>query len=356
MDPLPPPDPLGGRQRAGRVQARVLDHPRLGLGRDRSQIDRGHARIPGPGDQPRDPLGDDPVDHGAISSSRWSVSSERAATTGDDGAASSGAASGLRAAGEADESSRLADDQLARGGVDAARPPQRQHSVEPPGGDLAEGRGDRPQRAQPVADRLEPVDRGLHPARVGRLDPEHLEAAVGPHPLLERRVERLAVQRRSLAALRPPLLTGPEVVHERVNDVRHRVAGGDGDRQRVVRNPSLRVQRPVDRIDDHLHRGIAVVDLAALLRERGEAVALVAQPVELCQHDRLGSAVDHERAVAAPAPLARLDRPLGGRRDGRENLIEARDRAAANCQPICVEGRAGRGHDRTYAVRRGDRP
>ena len=58
------------------------------------------------------------------------------------------------------------------------------------------------------------------------------------------------------------------------DDIGHRRAVGDGDRQRVVGQAALGVQRPVDWIDDHPHRAAAVVDLSALLRERGEAVAL----------------------------------------------------------------------------------
>ncbi len=94
---------------------------------------------------------------------------------------------------------------------------------------------------------------------------------------------------------------------EAERDVGHRLAVGDRDRQRVMRDPALGVQRAVDRIDDHAHAVVAVVDLAALLGADRELVALVAERVELVEHELLGGVVDLERAVAAAAAGAGLD-------------------------------------------------
>ena len=82
VDPLPPADALRRRKRTCGTKAGVLDDPHLGLGRERCQVDRRHARIAASGHQARDPLGDDPVDHVGIPSSSRSVCSDRAATTG----------------------------------------------------------------------------------------------------------------------------------------------------------------------------------------------------------------------------------------------------------------------------------
>ena len=66
------------------------------------------------------------------SSRVWlSVSVERAAITGEVGSAVSGALSGSSHQGKLTTAARLAHDQLAGGGVDAARAPQRHHPVEP---------------------------------------------------------------------------------------------------------------------------------------------------------------------------------------------------------------------------------
>ena len=94
--PLAPADPLRLGQRPRGLQAGVCDHARLGLGSDRRQVDRRHLPVAGARDKRRDPLSHDPVDHVAgILSSSWSVASERAAITGELGAASSGASSGF---------------------------------------------------------------------------------------------------------------------------------------------------------------------------------------------------------------------------------------------------------------------
>ena len=67
---------------------------------------------------------------------------------------------------------------------------QRDHPVEPRGGHLAQRRGDRPERPQAVGGcRRSALDRRRHPARVGRLDPEHLEPAVAARGARQRRIE-----------------------------------------------------------------------------------------------------------------------------------------------------------------------
>ena len=232
------PIPSGARQRPRRLEPRVGDDARA---RTRSasaarSTSAGRAS-PVPATNVGDPLGDDPVDHvGILSSSRAASSAERAAITGERRLGGRAARpSGSSQPREADQAAGLADDQLAGGGVDAAAAPQRHHAVEPRRRHLAQRGGDRAERPQPVGAVDQRVDRGRDPARIGGLDPEHLEPAVAAAALAERRVEPRAVEPGALAAPRPPLLGRPEVVHEPELDVGHRRAVGDGDRQRVVR-------------------------------------------------------------------------------------------------------------------------
>ena len=95
---------------------------------------------------------------------------------------------------ERDLAAGLAHDQLRGGGVDRAAALQRRHRVEAGGGDLAQRDRDRADRAQPVRGLGQRVGGLDDPARVGRLDAEHLELAVARAALAERRVERHAVE------------------------------------------------------------------------------------------------------------------------------------------------------------------
>src|SRR5207249_12235520 len=63
-------------------------------------------------------------------------------------------------------------------------------------------------------------------------------------------VQPLAVQRRTFAPPRDPLLAGAEVVDVAEMHIAHALAVGDGDRHREEGDPALGVQRSVDRIDD----------------------------------------------------------------------------------------------------------
>ncbi len=217
----------------------------------------------------------------------------------------------------------LAHDQLPRRCVDAPAALQRQHSVEPRRRHLAQGRGDRAERSQPVGGRGELFDRRRDPPRIGGFDPEHLEAAVEGPALAERRVQRTSVEPRPPTAGRAPLLGRPEVVHERERDIVHRVSVRDCDRQRIVRDSPFGVERTVDRVDDHADARIAEVDLAALLGHRDEVESLSMDPLELCQHERLGRAIDHERAVASFAARAGLHGTLGRGRCSGQHPLEA---------------------------------
>ena len=137
----------------------------------------------------------------------------RAATTGECGARSSGAASGSGKAVNATVPAGLAHHELRGGGVHGAAPAQGHHAVEARGGDLAEGHGDRADRPHAVRDLGQRVGRQPHPARIGRLEAQHLQLAVHL-ALAGLGVERRAVEQRPLAAPGDPLLPRPEVAHE----------------------------------------------------------------------------------------------------------------------------------------------
>src|SRR5205814_8671928 len=77
------------------------------------------------------------------------------------------------------------------------------------------------------------------------------------------------------------------------DDVVHRPAFRDGEREREEGDAALRVQRAVDRVDDDHRRADAVA--SDLLRDdRAEAV-------EAGEDRLLGRRVDRRRLVAAPA-------------------------------------------------------
>ena len=85
-------------------------------------------------------------------------------------------------------------------------------------------------------------------------------------------------------------------------------------------------------------------------------MALVAQRVELVEHDLLGAAIDHERPVAAAAPRAGLDRPLA-RWSGRRPASRAGRRPRAGRRRASLRRvPSGWRSSPTYAVRRGARP
>ena len=97
-----------------------------------------------------------------------------------------------------------------------------------------------------------------------------------------------------------PLLVGAEVVDEAEEDVVDRVALGDRDREREVRDAALGVLRAVDRVDEHRVAALALDP--DLLRDDSDVVA-----VEVLQRRGLGRLVERRGHVAA---LALADRPL----------------------------------------------
>src|SRR4051812_48470985 len=251
---------------------------------------------------------------------------------------------GARAAWEGDVAAGLADDELPGGGVDRAAALDRDHAIQPRGGDLAERRGDRPDRAQAVGALGELVDRLADPARVGRLDPEQLELAVGAAALAGRRGQAATVEPRALPAPGDPLLARPEVMDVAEEHVGHRPAVGHRDRDRVVRQSALGVDRAVDRVDDHERVRATELDRAALLAHRREAQALVVELRELREHGLLGRGVDEQRAVAALAEGADLAHPLRGARAVLEDGAQSAGRTTADPQPVGVQGGIWDGH------------
>ena len=118
----------------------------------------------------------------------------------------------------------------------------------------------------------------------------------------------------------------PEVVDEAEDDVLHRRALGDGDRDREVRDVPLRVQRAVDRVDDHAELRVdAERPLAELLGHEMEVHALLLVKGLEARHDRsLGGRVHGGRLVSAHA-VADHRLPLDPRRHRGEDLAQVAD-------------------------------
>ena len=151
---------------------------------------------------------------------------------------------------------------------------------------------------------------------------------------LGRTRERLAVQRRALAAPRDPLLAAAEVVDVAEVHVAHPLAVGNGDRDGEERDAALRVQRAVDRVDHD--DGVAGAEPADLLRDDRD--------VELAEarDDRiLGRLVDRGRLVAAEA-LPDDGLALGARRQLDEHAPHVVDRRAAQREPVGHSGKRSR--------------
>ena len=225
-----------------------------------------------------------------------------------------------RSLGQVDGESSFAHDELGRGDVDRPRPLQRHDAVDTAGRKMAERDGKRAHHAQPVGDPHEA--RGTLGDEGGgrRLERENLELVLRP---LE---ELRAVQQRAATLDRGPLLAGPEVVDVRGVHIVHRSPVGDRDRDRKERDPSLRVQRSVNRVDDDGDRAVAFrADLLADDARAGPAKTLEDHP--------LGGGIDGGRRVAA---LATADDGLS-LRPGRQLLEHARDiraRLAAQREPV----------------------
>ena len=159
-----------------------------------------------------------------------------------------------------------------------------------------------------------------------------------PRRSRQRRIERGAVEPGAAAAPRPPLLGRAEVVHEPERDVGHRLPVGDRDRQGVMGDPALGVQRAVDRIDDHAHVVVAVVDLAALLGAR----------------PRTGSPPRGARRAGRARAARRRGRSRAcGRRPGRACRSRAPAPRWSGRRPACAPARPPRGGRRPANLRRG---
>ena len=172
--------------------------------------------------------------------------------------------------------------------------------------------GDRADRAQPVG-RARPARRPTRGPSAGR--PTRCRAARAGRRgrgARRRRPAAAAVEPRALAAARDPLLLGPEVVDVAEEDVGHRRPVGDRDRDRVVRQAALGVDRAVDRVDhDAASSGSPKSTVPRSSLTAVKRSALVVQRLELAEDGVLGRGVDHQRAVAALAARAGLAHPLG---------------------------------------------
>ena len=144
-----------------------------------------------------------------------------------------------------------------------------------------------------------------------------------------------AVQEGAAAALGRPLLAGAEVVDVAEDDVAHRGAVGDGEREGEEGDVALGVQRAVDRVADDAPRLPAPEDaLAELLRDEREALVERLEPV----HDGgLGGRVDRGRVVAALAGLQH-GLALDARRQLGEHRLDVAHRVAADVEPRLHRG------------------
>ena len=209
--------------------------------------------------------------------SRRRLSGVRAATTGECGARSSGAASGSSKAVNATCPPASRTIELRGGGVHRAAAAQRHHAVEARGGDLAERHGDRADRPHAVGDVGERVGRQPHPARVGRLEAEHLELAVHRGARRHVGIERRAVEQRALAAPGDPLLPAARSrARSRTTTSAIVAPSATAMESAWWGRPRLAFLEPSigSTTTSGLPASRAEVDRAALLAERGEARAL----------------------------------------------------------------------------------
>jgi hypothetical protein len=142
---------------------------------------------------------------------------------------------------------------------------------------------------------------------------------------------RPSVDGRKLATPADPLLAGAEVVDVAEEDVPHGLAVGHGERHRKERDLALRVERAVDRVDDH-HRAPGAEASDLLGDDRDVEVAKVREDCVL------GRLVDGRRLVAAETlPDDRLT--LGAARQLLEDAPDVLGRGAADGEPVGHNGR-----------------
>ena len=228
----------------------------------------------------------------------------------------------------------------AGGGVDRAAAPQRRHAVERA-----------PPRPGTATTAIEPIAR----SRCGDVARARRPTRATQRGSADSIAERPRAGRRGRGARRSVGSSGtpsshapspraarhssprPEVVDVAERDVGHRRPVGDRDRERVVRQPALGVQRAVDRVDDdeHVRRRRSRPRPRSSLTAVNRAPSRV-QRVELGEDDVLGRRVDHQRAVAALAARRRSRsraRRVVGR--SREHVAQRRSAArAAGAEPV----------------------
>ena len=264
----------------------------------RSPGSGGAGAPPVAGDRAADRAGELPGDHRSTGQASRPARGRRACGRRRPASArsrsASGAPSGSASDGNATSAAGLADDQLRRGGVDraaaAAARPSRRRGRRRPGRARSRSSRSRARGARSASQRVGTA-RG-EPARCGGLDRRRPPAA---RPRVRRSAGSVAERRRRRATRRRRARARhssavPDVVDVAEAHVGHRRAVGDGDRQRVVGEAALGVQRAVDRVDHDEHAGIAEVDDPALLGDGGEARARVVEPLQLGEDDVLGGA------------------------------------------------------------------
>ena len=132
------------------------------------------------------------------------------------------------------------------------------------------------------------------------------------------------------SALRRPFLARPEVVDVAEDDVSHRSALGDGEREREERDAALRVHGAVDRIDDDAQLASASEPpFPELLGDEHEVLVERGEPLDDGVLRRL---VDRRRVVA---PLTQTQHRLAhdARRQSLEGAAAIRDAQPAGLEP-----------------------
>jgi hypothetical protein len=108
-----------------------------------------------------------------------------------------------------------------------------------------------------------------------------------------------------------------------------------------MRQPALRVDRAVDRVDHDPQVLAPEVDDATLLADRAEPRTRRVQCLELGEHDVLGRLVDQQGLVATLAARTGLPHALGDRRAVREHHRDLRRRPPAHSEPVGISGVGG---------------
>ncbi len=229
-----------------------------------------------------------------------------------------------RIVGQVDRQPALADEQLGRSDVDRARVLQRDDAVDPPCGEMAERDRQGAHHPQAMGESVEARRILGDVRRRGRLEGEDLEL------VLRQLRQRAAVQKGAAASRRSPFLARPEVEDVAEDDVVHRAPIGDRDRDGEEGDPALRVQRAVDRVDDH--RPATVAEASDLFADDTDVFVL-----EAVEDHPLRRCVDRGRLVA---PFAGADDRLALGAAGQlfEHARDVVARRAAQLEPRAHTG------------------